>query len=58
MEWEIAGVADFNNDGNPDILWRNTHTGQNYVWYMNGVTNIGGAYIDTEPYMEWKIVGP
>jgi hypothetical protein len=49
--------CDFNGDGKPDILWRNTHTGQNYVWYMNGVTNIGGAYIDTEPYMEWEIAG-
>ena len=26
---------DFNSDGKPDILWRNTSTGENSVWYMN-----------------------
>ncbi len=31
-------VPDFNADGKPDLVWRNTATGQNAVWYMNGVT--------------------
>jgi hypothetical protein len=34
--WTIAGVADFNGDGTPDILWHNTSTGENYVYYLGG----------------------
>ena len=39
--YTIAGMGDFNGDGQPDILWRNTTTGANAVWYMNGATVIG-----------------
>ncbi len=37
-----ANPLDFNTDGKPDILWRNTSTGDNYVWYMNGIARAGG----------------
>jgi uncharacterized protein with LGFP repeats len=32
---------DFTGDGKADILWRNTSTGENLFWQMNG-TNLGG----------------
>ncbi|OPX97210.1 MAG: Subtilisin E precursor [Syntrophorhabdus sp. PtaB.Bin006] len=48
---------DFNNDGKPDILWRNTSNGQNLVWYMNGVTRTGSVYLTTVTSQAWKIVG-
>ena len=38
-----SGQIDFNNDGKPDLLWRNKTTGNVGVWYMNGVTTIGTA---------------
>ena len=38
QSWKVAGVADFNNDRKPDILWRNAATGDNYVWYLDGTT--------------------
>jgi hypothetical protein len=57
MTWSIAGVGDFNADGNQDILWRNTSTGANYVWYMDGVTHLSGASIDTLSDLTWSIVG-
>ena len=47
--WVVAGVADFNKDGNPDILWRHpTATSNNtYVWYMNGVSRTSSSgYMD------------
>ena len=28
-------MADFNGDGKADLLWRNTSTGQLYVWYLD-----------------------
>ena len=48
--------CDFNSDRKTDILWRNETTGQNYVWYMNGVTKTGGASIVTMPAGPWQIV--
>ncbi len=36
-EWKIVGSADFNNDGKTDILWRNAKTGENLVWFMDGI---------------------
>jgi len=32
--WQAGGVADFDDDGTPDILWRNPSTGSNALWYM------------------------
>src|SRR5439155_16618026 len=36
--WTIAGIGDFDGDGKADILWRNTTTGQNYLYFMDGTT--------------------
>src|SRR6267143_1700749 len=38
LNWTIAGTGDFDGDGKADILWRNTSTGQNYIYLMNGST--------------------
>ncbi|MEO6875121.1 MAG: FG-GAP-like repeat-containing protein [Opitutaceae bacterium] len=40
--WHIAGIADFNGDGSPDILLENTSTGQRVLWLMGGPNN---AYV-------------
>jgi C1A family cysteine protease len=40
---QSSSAPDFNGDGKPDILWRNTSTGANAVWYMNGATVSGVA---------------
>jgi hypothetical protein len=51
------GGADFNNDGKPDILWRNTSSGENYIWYMNGAAVTAGGVLPTVADQNWKIVG-
>ncbi len=38
LDWEIIGTGNFHGDGNEDILWRNTSTGEVYIWQMNGTT--------------------
>src|SRR5207253_3072852 len=35
-DWQIAGTGDFDKDGNVDILWRQTSTGQVWIWRMKG----------------------
>jgi len=43
--WSIAGIGDFNGDGNADILWRNTTTGSQVVWLMNSSQIIGSGTV-------------
>jgi len=37
-EWKVAAVGDFNADGRADIYWRNSATGECYLWSMNGTS--------------------
>jgi hypothetical protein len=34
--WIVAGIADYDRDGISDILWRNTRTGANGIWRLQG----------------------
>jgi protocatechuate 3,4-dioxygenase beta subunit len=53
QNWKIAGIADFNEDQRPDILWRNSATGENYVWFLNGISISGAAALDPAPGADW-----
>src|SRR5205809_3287428 len=44
--WQVQGVGDFDGDGKDDILWRNTSTGENYIYLMNGLTIASQGSID------------
>ena len=35
LDWQVAGVGDFNGDGRTDILWRNSTTGDTEIWLAN-----------------------
>jgi hypothetical protein len=37
-DYQVFGIADFNNDSAADILWRNLQTGRISVWLMNGTS--------------------
>ncbi|UBF28133.1 VCBS repeat-containing protein [Kovacikia minuta CCNUW1] len=36
--WSLAKVADFTGDGKDDLLWRNSTTGANVIWQLNGTS--------------------
>jgi hypothetical protein len=56
--WEIRAVADFNRDGQPDLLFQHATTGQMYVWYLAGTTMTGGQYLSpAQVQPDWHIVG-
>lgn len=41
--WQMITSGDFNGDGKDDMLWRNTSTGDNSIWLMNGLQLLAGA---------------
>jgi hypothetical protein len=48
---------DMNNDGFADLIWRNSTTGANVVWYLNGTSLVAQAHLPTEPDPAWQSVG-
>jgi uncharacterized delta-60 repeat protein len=61
--WDIRAINDFNRDGNPDIVWRNSATGSNSVWYMGGTNGNElkrSSDVSANPRsneLNWDIVG-
>jgi len=55
--WRLAGVGDFNSDGKPDLLWRNTSSGRLSFWLMDGFHRVGSALLDGPPDAAWSVTG-
>jgi hypothetical protein len=57
--WRIVGTNDFDLDGKTDLLWRHAVSGQNVVWFMNGVNLIGGTFTTPSALTDtrWQMVG-
>ena len=51
----MVGVADFNGDGQGDLLWRDS-SGNIAVWLMNGATVMSSAALGNVP-TTWMVVG-
>jgi hypothetical protein len=56
--WAIAGTGDWNQDGNPDLIWRDYDYGYNGIWLMreNGTDILGIVYLPDAP-INWEING-
>src|SRR6267143_3766957 len=52
-----AARADLGGDGRSDVLWRNTSTGENYVFFMNGTTVLAEGFVRQVADPNWKIAG-
>jgi hypothetical protein len=58
--WRMVATGDYNFDGRVDIVWRHSTSGQNVMWFMNGIDLVSGTFT-TPPTLadnNWKIVGP
>ncbi len=44
-EWQIKAAADYNGDGNSDIHLRNTATGRDVIWLMDGISIKGADFV-------------
>ena len=55
-----VGIADFNGDGQDDLLLEENESGALQVWYLNGVNQIGvgnlGAGLNVFPPTTWVLV--
>jgi hypothetical protein len=55
--WRLAGTNDFNHDAQTDLLWRHSSSGQNAVWFMNGVSLTSGTFAPPLADTRWQIGG-
>lgn len=55
-EWRVTAVGDINFDNKPDLIWRNSITGDNVAWLMDGAT-LAGSIALPGAGVEWHIIG-
>src|SRR2546430_4790137 len=53
----VCTPMDFDGDCKSDVLWRNSATGEDYLWLMNGRTIATGGYLRTVADQAWQIMG-
>jgi hypothetical protein len=58
QRWQPVAIADYNADGDWDILWRNNVTLQNSLWLMNRTTRAADVAVAPGSSADWTIVGP
>ena len=57
--WKIVGTNDFNGDGQMDLLWRHGASGENVLWFLNGVDLVSGTFTNPSGLVDvrWQMVG-
>ncbi len=55
-QWKIAGVGDFDDDGNNDIFWHHDG-GENRITFMNGTGETSTVTVNTISDTNWKVAG-
>lgn len=55
--WTMQASADFNGDGNADIVWQNNVTGDRSIWLMSDTTWGGSFALLPNVALAWSIAG-
>jgi hypothetical protein len=56
--WLVGGIGQFDSQGaHDDILWRNTITGDNVIWFMDGVIPQRSEFLVNVADQNWQISG-
>ena len=57
--WQIRGLADFDRDGNVDVLWHHQVSGDLYIWFLGGTVTVRGSYLTPQSFADtrWQIRG-
>ncbi|TMH88120.1 MAG: hypothetical protein E6H44_09780, partial [Betaproteobacteria bacterium] len=53
----VAARFDLSGDGRSDVLWRNSATGENYIYLMNGLTVASQGSINSVSGQAWQVQG-
>ncbi|MBW4519702.1 MAG: FG-GAP repeat protein [Scytolyngbya sp. HA4215-MV1] len=53
LNWHIEGAGDFTDDRKFDLLWRNSSTGKNTLWQMDGTTPIASVDLPDVSAPNW-----
>lgn len=48
---------DYDSDGRSDIYWRNSATGMNDIWFMNGANLASASSVILVSDLNWKVIG-
>src|SRR5438876_562736 len=51
----VCAPMDFDGDCKSDVLWRNSATGEDYLWLMNGLTIASGGFLTTVGDPAWQM---
>src|SRR5438445_484971 len=51
----VCAPMDFDGDCKSDVLWRNSATGEDYLWLMNGQTIASGGFLTTVGDPAWQV---
>ncbi len=63
LNWQVTALADYDNDGDPDLVWWNSATGKLRLWTMNGLSLVGSTPLTPDQVgipaqLGWRPIGP
>jgi hypothetical protein len=58
LAWKVQATGDYDGDGKADVLWRNSSSGENYLYFMDGTTiKPTEGYTRTVADQQWQVPG-